>query len=80
MAYYWPDVHTALTSAALLGRGDVAMGISHTGTTGDVIEVLERGPGPGCDHGRADQLPAVADRRGRRPRADHRGPRDGAGP
>jgi DNA-binding MurR/RpiR family transcriptional regulator len=40
-AYYWPDVHSALTSAALLGRGDVAMGISHTGTTGDVLDVLE---------------------------------------
>ena len=41
-AYYWPDVHTALTSAALLGKGDVAIGISHTGTTADVIEVLEQ--------------------------------------
>jgi DNA-binding MurR/RpiR family transcriptional regulator len=40
-AYYWPDVHTALTSAALLGKGDVAMGISHTGTTADVLDVLE---------------------------------------
>ncbi|KXK58288.1 MULTISPECIES: MurR/RpiR family transcriptional regulator [Micromonospora] len=41
-AFYFPDVHTALTSAALLGRGDVAIGISHTGTTSDVIEVLEQ--------------------------------------
>lgn len=41
-AFYWPDVHTALTSAALLGRGDVAIGISHTGTTSDVVEVLEQ--------------------------------------
>nr|WP_203706760.1 MurR/RpiR family transcriptional regulator [Asanoa iriomotensis] len=40
-AYYWPDVHSALTSAALLGKGDVAIGISHTGTTGDVLDVLE---------------------------------------
>nr|WP_116066296.1 MurR/RpiR family transcriptional regulator [Asanoa ferruginea] len=40
-AYYWPDVHTALTSAALLGKGDVAMGISHTGTTADVLDVLD---------------------------------------
>jgi len=39
-AFYFPDVHTALTSAALLGSGDVALGISHTGTTSDVIEVL----------------------------------------
>ncbi|NBE80401.1 MurR/RpiR family transcriptional regulator [Micromonospora rubida] len=41
-AFYFPDVHTALTSAALLGKGDVALGISHTGTTADVIEVLEQ--------------------------------------
>jgi DNA-binding MurR/RpiR family transcriptional regulator len=39
-AYYWPDVHTALSSVALLGRGDVAFGISHTGTTADVLEIL----------------------------------------
>jgi DNA-binding MurR/RpiR family transcriptional regulator len=41
-AFYWPDVHTALTSAALLGKGDVAIGISHSGTTSDVIEVLQQ--------------------------------------
>jgi DNA-binding MurR/RpiR family transcriptional regulator len=41
-AFYFPDVHVALTSAALLGKGDVAIGISHTGTTSDVIEVLEQ--------------------------------------
>lgn len=42
VAFSFPDVHTALTSAALLGKGDVAVGISHTGTTSDVIEVLEQ--------------------------------------
>ena len=41
-AFYFPDVHAALTSAALLAKGDVAIGISHTGTTSDVIEVLEQ--------------------------------------
>ncbi|HEX7743923.1 MAG TPA: MurR/RpiR family transcriptional regulator [Micromonosporaceae bacterium] len=41
-AFYFPDVHTALTSAALLSRGDVAVGISHTGTTADAVEVLEQ--------------------------------------
>lgn len=41
-AFYWPDVHIALTSVALLGKGDVAFGISHTGTTSDVVEVLEQ--------------------------------------
>ena len=36
----WPDPHAALTSAALLGPDDVAMAISHTGTTIDTIEAL----------------------------------------
>ncbi len=39
-AYYWPDVHTALASVSLLGRGDIAIGISHTGATSDVVELL----------------------------------------
>ena len=39
-AYCWSDIHIALPSAALLSRGDVAVGISHSGTTTDVIEVL----------------------------------------
>jgi DNA-binding MurR/RpiR family transcriptional regulator len=42
VAFYFPDVHSALTSAALLGRGDVAVGISHTGTTSDVVDVLDQ--------------------------------------
>lgn len=41
VAFAWSDVHVALTSAALLGDGDVAIGISHTGTTVEVIEALE---------------------------------------
>ena len=36
----WPDTHAAITSAALLGPGDVAIGISHTGTTIDTVEAL----------------------------------------
>lgn len=36
----WPDPHAALTSAALLGPSDVAIAISHTGTTIDTIEAL----------------------------------------
>jgi DNA-binding MurR/RpiR family transcriptional regulator len=34
------DTHVALTSAALLRPGDVAVGISHTGTTTDTIDAL----------------------------------------
>jgi DNA-binding MurR/RpiR family transcriptional regulator len=40
MVYAWPDPHTALTSAALLDTGDVAIGFSHTGETNDTIVAL----------------------------------------
>lgn len=40
VAFAWPDVHIALTSAALLGPRDVAIGISHTGVTRDTIDAL----------------------------------------
>ncbi|GAB2597536.1 MurR/RpiR family transcriptional regulator [Microlunatus antarcticus] len=36
----WADPHAALSSAAGLVSGDVAVGISHTGTTIDVIDAL----------------------------------------
>lgn len=38
----WSDVHNALTSAVLLGPGDVAVGISHSGETVEVTEPLAR--------------------------------------
>ncbi|MGH3714925.1 MAG: MurR/RpiR family transcriptional regulator [Micromonosporaceae bacterium] len=47
-AFYWPDIHTALASASLLGKGDVAFGISHTGNTSDTIEVLKQARGRGA--------------------------------
>ncbi len=40
IAYAWSDTHIALTSAALLEEGDVAVGISHTGVTEDTIDAL----------------------------------------
>jgi DNA-binding MurR/RpiR family transcriptional regulator len=40
IAFAWSDVHIALTSAALLGPGDVAFGISHTGTTKDTNDAF----------------------------------------
>jgi DNA-binding MurR/RpiR family transcriptional regulator len=40
ISYAWPDPHAAVTSAALLGRGDLAIGISHTGRTADTIASL----------------------------------------
>ncbi|MCI0690318.1 MAG: MurR/RpiR family transcriptional regulator [Sporichthyaceae bacterium] len=40
LAFTWPDSHGALTSAALLRKRDVAIGISHTGSTVEVLEAL----------------------------------------
>ncbi|MQA14400.1 MAG: SIS domain-containing protein [Pseudonocardiaceae bacterium] len=39
-AFAWTDVHMALTSAALLAEGDVAVGVSHTGSTSDTVDAL----------------------------------------
>jgi DNA-binding MurR/RpiR family transcriptional regulator len=39
-AFAWPDPHMAISSASLRGGGDVAIGLSHTGTTVDTIDVL----------------------------------------
>ena len=40
IAFAWSDTHIALTSAALLRAGDVAIGVSHTGVTSDTIDAL----------------------------------------
>ncbi len=40
VVFAWSDTHVALTSAALLHPGDVAIGVSHTGVTADTIEAL----------------------------------------
>ena len=39
-AFAWPDPHMAISSAALRRAGDVAVGLSHTGTTVDTIDAL----------------------------------------
>ncbi len=39
-AYACTEAHAALTSAALLGEPDVAIGISHTGATADTLTAL----------------------------------------
>ena len=36
----WRDVHSAIISASLLGANDLAIGISHSGVTVDVIESM----------------------------------------
>ncbi len=40
VAYAWHDGHAAMTAAALLGPKDVALGISHTGSTHDTIDAI----------------------------------------
>jgi DNA-binding MurR/RpiR family transcriptional regulator len=39
-AWAWTDVHGGLAGAALSRPGDVAIGVSHTGRTGETIELL----------------------------------------
>jgi DNA-binding MurR/RpiR family transcriptional regulator len=41
MAFIWTDRHAALTAAALLEPGDVALAISHSGETEDTVEPLQ---------------------------------------
>ncbi|MBA8827363.1 DNA-binding MurR/RpiR family transcriptional regulator [Saccharopolyspora lacisalsi] len=38
--FAWSDTHNALTSAAVLREGDVAIGISHTGATTEIVEAM----------------------------------------
>jgi DNA-binding MurR/RpiR family transcriptional regulator len=40
VCFAWSDTHIMLTSAAVLGSGDVAVGVSHTGATTDTVEAL----------------------------------------
>lgn len=40
IAFSWHDIHSAATAASLLGPDDVAIGISHTGSTVDTVEPL----------------------------------------
>ncbi|MUL42658.1 MurR/RpiR family transcriptional regulator [Streptomonospora sp. PA3] len=39
-SFAWSDTHVMLTSAALLGEDDVALAVSHTGSTIDTINAL----------------------------------------
>ncbi|WP_211229504.1 MurR/RpiR family transcriptional regulator [Nakamurella lactea] len=40
ISFSWSDQHAALTAAALLTPGDVAIAISHTGSTRDTVETI----------------------------------------
>ncbi len=48
VAFAWNDPRLALTSATLLQPGDVAIGISHSGTTKETIEALAAARGRGA--------------------------------
>lgn len=48
ISFFWSDPHLALTSAAVLEEGDVAVGISHTGTTVDTVDALRVAQGRGA--------------------------------
>jgi DNA-binding MurR/RpiR family transcriptional regulator len=39
-AWCWKDIHDGLASAATLGAGDVAIGVSHSGQSRETIEIL----------------------------------------
>ncbi|MFF7557005.1 MurR/RpiR family transcriptional regulator [Streptomyces olivaceus] len=41
LAFVWSDRHAALTATALLGPGDVAVAVSHSGETEDTTEPLQ---------------------------------------
>ncbi len=40
-AFAWSDAHSALTSIALLKKSDVLVAISHSGSTQDIVDVLQ---------------------------------------
>ncbi|WP_418607600.1 family 10 glycosylhydrolase [Georgenia sp. SUBG003] len=76
VAFSYPDAHLALTSAALLRPGDVAIGISHTGTTIDTVDALAIARRNGATTVAITNAPPVAGGPGGRPRAAHRSPGD----
>lgn len=43
MAFAWSDVREALSTAALMSSGDVAIGVSYTGATKDTVDALAEG-------------------------------------
>jgi DNA-binding MurR/RpiR family transcriptional regulator len=48
VCFAWNDAHIMLTSAAVLGKNDVAIGISHTGATTEPIEALRQAKSRGA--------------------------------
>src|SRR6185437_3122667 len=56
-AFAWPDPHMAISSAALRGSGDVAIGLSHTGTTVDTIDALREARSHGATSAAVTNFP-----------------------
>jgi DNA-binding MurR/RpiR family transcriptional regulator len=56
-AFAWPDPHMAISSAALRGAGDVAIGLSHTGTTVDTIDALREARSHGATTAAVTNVP-----------------------
>jgi DNA-binding MurR/RpiR family transcriptional regulator len=48
IAYAWHDTHAALTAAAILGPGDLVIGISHTGATLDTLDAIREASAHGA--------------------------------
>ena len=72
----WSDPHMALTSAALLKRGDVAIGISHTGDTPETVSSLKEARHNGATTVAITEIPAIGRRPSSRSRTDDRGAGD----
>jgi DNA-binding MurR/RpiR family transcriptional regulator len=47
-SWSWSDVHNGLPSAALLGRDDVAIGLSHSGRSKETVEMLAQAKASGA--------------------------------
>ena len=76
ISHAWTDAHAMLTSAAVLRPGDVAVGISHSGSTSDTVGALAEARRKGASTIRHHELPALTHQRGQRPHPHHRSPRD----
>ncbi|WP_345398489.1 extracellular solute-binding protein [Nonomuraea salmonea] len=66
------DAHVALSEAALMKAGDVAIGISHRGRTREVMEALAEAGGHGALTVAVTSFARSPPRRAGRPGADHR--------
>ena len=75
-AFAWPDPHMAITSASLREQGDVAIGLSHTGTTVDTIDALREARGHGAVTAAVTNFPWSQITEAAELRPAHRGPGD----